>query len=482
MNILAIDQGTSATKALVVSSEHGVLAAAEVPVHPVAVSDAGVEQDPEELWSSVRAAGGAALARAGEPVGAVALANQGETVLAWNRTTGAPLSTAISWQDRRASAVCERLAGRAEWLHALTGLPLDPYFAAPKMRWLRDHVTREGVCTTTDVWLLHRLTGAYVTDAATASRTLLLDLDRVAWSAEACALFGLNPVDLPRIVDCAGYIGATSVFGQSLPVTGLAVDQQAALFAQACLAAGEAKCTYGTGAFVLATLGSRPRRSQSGLASCVAWRLGGSTTYCLDGQVYTAGAAVDWLRRVGLLGEPGDLDTIGGQAAYSDGGQVVFVPGLAGLAAPFWRPTARGAFLGVSLATERAHLIRAVVEGIAAQVAWLARAVAADLGQPLTRLRVDGGLSRSRLLMQTQADFLQLPVEVYPSAHATALGVAALARLGCGGARDAAEAIGTWVPAARYEPRLNAHEAQARLQAWRTAAEATMDLRFGREG
>lgn len=474
MNILAIDQGTSATKALVVSPERGILAEVEVPVHPMAVGDGGVEQDPEELWRSVLTAGRQALARAGEPIAAVGLANQGETVLAWSRATGAPLSAAISWQDRRARVVCDTLDEHAERLRWRTGLPLDPYFAAPKMRWLREHVTRDGVCTTTDVWLLHRLAGVYVTDAATASRTLLLDLDTVAWSAEACTLFAVDPGGLPVIVGCAQIVGETTAFGRTVPVAGLAVDQQAALFAQGCLTIGEAKCTYGTGAFLLANVGTLPQRSATGLAGCVAWQLGGKTTYCLDGQVYTAGAAVSWLQRLGLLGESADLDAVGRQASDSSG--VLFVPSLTGVGAPFWRSTARGAFVGLSLGTERRHLLRAVVEGIAAQVTWLARAMAADLGCPFTRLRADGGLIRSALLMQTQADLLQVPIEVYPSPHATALGVAALARLGIGAAADAIEAIGRWAPEATYEPHIRADEADARLQQWRRAAEATMDL------
>ncbi len=345
MNILAIDQGTSSTKALVVSPERRVLAEAAVPINPKLVGEGGVEQDPEEVWTSVVAAGrealAQALARAGESVAAVGLANQGETVLAWNRETGEPLSPAISWQDRRAAAVCARLADRAEQLRSLTGLPLDPYFAAPKMTWLREHVTRGGICTTTDTWLLHRFTGAYVTDAATASRTLLLDLDAVDWSPEACALFAIDPESLPTIAGCAQPIGETSAFGGSLPVAGLAVDQQAALFAEACLTAGDAKCTYGTGAFLLATVGTRPRRSTSGLASCVAWKLGDEATYCLDGQVYTVGAAVNWLQQVGLVSDPADIDRLGAHVTDSNG--VVFVPALAGFAAPFWRPAARRA-------------------------------------------------------------------------------------------------------------------------------------------
>ncbi|HWO70116.1 MAG TPA: FGGY family carbohydrate kinase [Actinomycetota bacterium] len=474
MNVLAIDQGTSATKALVVSDEGRVLAEAEAPVRPRATPDGGVEQDPEELWDSVVEAGGKALEEAGAPVEALGLANQGETVLAWDPRTGRPLSAAISWQDGRAADVCRRLGAHAEELREMTGLPLDPYFSAPKIAWLREHRTTEGVVTTTDAWLLNRLTGRAVTDAATASRTLLLDLDLVEWSPRACELFGVDPETLPEILPCAGLVGETGAFGnRPIPVAGLAVDQQAALFAEACLEPGEAKCTYGTGAFLLATVGTAARRSRAGLVSCVAWRLD-RTTYCLDGQVFSAGSAVGWLAEVGLIHDPTDLDRLGGSVPTPEG--AAFVPGLAGLGAPFWRPEAHGAFTGLSLATTRAHLVRAFIEGVAASVAWLARAVAEDLGSPLARLRVDGGLTRSRTLMQTQADLLQAPVEVYPSPNATALGVAAFARLGMGWARDAREATGGWRPAAVYEPACSLDEAEARLRAWRAAVEATMDL------
>jgi glycerol kinase len=479
-NVLAVDQGTSATKALVVGPGGEILGEAEVAVHPLALDGGGVEQDPEELWRSVVDAGAAALHAAACPIDAVALSNQGETVLAWDRATGSPIAPALVWQDRRAATVCERLSDHAPRLAALTGLELDPYFVAPKIAWLREHVTREGVATTTDTWLLHRLCGAFVTDAATASRSLLLDLDRMSWADEATQLFGIDADELPAIVSCAESVGTTAVFGTEVPVVGLAVDQQAALFAEGCLAAGEAKCTYGTGAFLLATTGPEPRRSRNGLVACVAWQVpdadGGppATTYCLDGQVYTVGAAVHWLIEVGVAGEPADLDRLGGQADGADG--TTFVPGLAGLAAPFWEPNARGAFTGLSLSTTRADLVHAVIEGVAAQVAWLARAAGDDLGAPLARLRVDGGLTRSRVLMQTQADLLQAPVEVYVSPHATALGVAAFARLGLGAAATMADAIGAWEPAAVYEPRASRDEADSRLESWRRAAEATLAL------
>ncbi|MGA3354820.1 MAG: FGGY family carbohydrate kinase [Acidimicrobiales bacterium] len=474
MNILAIDQGTSSTKALVVSPDGSVLGEAEVPVRPVATADGGVEQDPEELWDSVLCSGRKALAEAGEPVGAIGFANQGETVLAWDRTTGRPLTPAVNWQDRRAAPVCDRLRELADGLEAITGLPLDPYFAAPKITWLRENLTTEGVATTSDTWLLHRLCGAFVTDAATASRWLLLDLDTAGWSPEACRAFGIDVASLPEPVSCAGVVGETDAFGVRVPVAGLAVDQQAALFAERCLEAGEVKCTYGTGAFLLATVGHRAVRSRSGLAGCVAWRLGEDVTYCLDGQVYTVGSAVSWLADVGLIAGPADLDGIGGSVSSPEG--VSFVPGLAGLAAPFWEPSARGSFMGLSLATTRAHIIRAVVEGVAAGVAWLAKAVEADLGRPLERLRVDGGLTRSHLLMQIQADLLGVPVEVYSSPNATALGAAAFARLGSGTVLSVDEAIGRWCPAAVFEPSISADEALTRLEVWRKTAEATVRL------
>jgi glycerol kinase len=473
VNVLALDQGTSATKALVVSSR-GVLAEVEVPVHPVALPDGGVEQDPEELWSSLLAAGRAALERAGVRADAIALANQGETVLAWDHGSGMPLAPALSWQDRRAAASCARRADRGARLTAITGLPLDPYFAAPKMAWLREHVTRAGVVTTTDAWLVHRLTGAYVTDATTASRTLLFDLDAGAWSAEACDAFDVDAATLPRIVGCAEHVGTTTAFGDAIPVAGLAVDQQAALFAEGCLAPGSAKCTYGTGAFLLAPVGSKARRSHHGLVSSVAWRLGDATTYCLDGQVYTAGAALEWLRAVGILDRAEILDDVAATAPNAGG--VLFVPALAGLGAPFWRSDARGAFIGLSLATGRGGLACAVIDGIAAQVASLLRAVEADLGVALAHLRADGGLTRSAALMQAQADLAQTRIEVYPSPHATALGVAAFARLALGDATSAEEAIGKWSPVAVYEPRIAAADAEERVARWRRAAEAAMAL------
>jgi glycerol kinase len=476
VNVLAIDQGTSATKAIVVGDGGHVLGEGSAPVHPQAGPGGAVEQDPQELLDSIVAAGRAALDAAGEPVQAVGVGNQGETVLRWDRATGRPFGPALSWQDRRAVTVTQELAAHADRLTEITGLPLDPYFAAPKMAWLRRRdATDEGVVTGVDAWINHQLTGAFATDASTASRFLLLDLERVEWSEEACALFGLDPAGQPEILACDATPGETTAFGGTLPVTGLAVDQQAALFAESCFAAGEAKCTYGTGAFILANAGTEAPRSASRLAACVAWTAGGETSYCLDGQVYTAGAAVSWLERLELIREAADIDRLGASTA-SDGHDPVFVPSLAGLGAPFWAPEARGGWVGLSLATRREDLVRAVAFGIAAQVAVLGRAIADDLGRPLERLRVDGGLSRSEVLMQAQADLLQVPVERYPSADATALGVGAFARLGAGGAASPAEAVGDWRAAGTFEPRMGADEAAERLERWRAAAGALAGL------
>ena len=461
MRVLAIDQGTSATKAVVFDDDGEILTSVEAPVTPRAVSGGGVEQDPEQLWASVLLAGRDAITQSGGGVDTVGFANQGETVLAWDRGTGRPLGTAISWQDRRAATICAEMAPHAAQLTRTTGLPLDPYFAAPKMAWLRRNITSEGVVTTSDSWLVHRLTGAYVTDATTASRTLLLDLERRTWSEEACAAFGLDPMDLPTVVGSAQEIGRTEAFGPSLLLSGLSVDQQAALVGEHCLEPGESKCTYGTGAFLLANAGPRPFTSSGGLAVSVAWQLGEHATYCIDGQVYAAGAALAWLQRWGFLGRAEDLDDVASTVRESGG--VSVVPVLSGLGAPWWRPDALASIEGIGPGTEPAHVVRATIDGIAAQVALLARAAAEDLGRPLTLLRVDGGLTRSRVLMQTQADLLQMPVEVAGAPHATAAGVAALARLGAGAARTLDEAVHRADSHVHYEPAISADEAADRL-------------------
>jgi len=472
-HFLAIDQGTSGTKAIVVDDTGHVVSIAEVAVRPEYLPGGGVEQDAEALFDSVVSAGRQALAEADVRVAAVALANQGETVLAWDRGTGRPLTPAIVWQDRRAETICTALSASGNDVAQRTGLVLDPYFSAPKMAWIRANLTTAGVVTTTDTWLVHRLCGAFVTDTSTASRSLLLDLDSATWNDELLGLFGLGDEALPEIVGSDQIVGSTDVFGPTIPVAGLVVDQQAALLAEGCLSPGDAKCTFGTGAFLLAQLGGNPARSTSGLTTSVAWQLRGDTSYCVDGQVYTAASAVRWAVDLGLVPAADQIDTV---AADSSEG-VLCVPALAGLAAPWWDSAATASFIGMTLSSGRGHLVRALLEGIAAQVAALTDLVATDLGQPLTRLRVDGGLTQSAALMQAQADLARIPVDVYPSLHATALGAAACARLAIDPDADVAAAIGDWTPQHTYEPQWADDRAAEFLSRWKTAAESVLAQR-----
>jgi glycerol kinase len=468
--ILAIDQGTSGTKAVVVDPADGVLAIAAEPVRPAYTDGGGVEQDPGQLLYSVLASGRRALRSAGRTADVIALANQGETVMAWDPGTGVPLSPAIGWQDRRAEKLCAELAGDKQWVAQRTGLVLDPYFSAPKMAWLRRTGTTEGVVTTTDTWLVWHLTGEYVTDASTASRSLLTGLDTGQWDDDLLSLFGLGGERLPAIVASDEAVGTTRRFGRPAPVAGLIVDQQAALAAEGCLDAGTAKCTFGTGAFLLANSGPRAARSGSGLTTSTAWRARGHLRYCLDGQVYTAGSAIRWIQDLGLIGTAADLD----QTAAPDGDGTLCVPALAGLAAPWWRSDATASFTGMTLSTRPGHLVLAVLQGIAAQVAELADLVHTDLGTPLTRLRADGGLTQSRTLMQATADLLQVPVEVYPSPNATALGAAAFARLAVEPALELPEAILGWTPADSYEPTWSADRAAEFRARWRAAVSVAL--------
>ncbi len=471
MRILAIDQGTSGTKAIVV--DHGVVVSlAEVAVHPSHPKPGAVEHDPTELWDSVLTAGREALDAAGGQVDAVALANQGETVLAWDRASGRPLSPAIVWQDSRAQSICDELGDKADLVRARTGLVLDPYFSAPKAAWLRRHHTTDGVVTTSDSWLVHQLTGEFVTDVATASRSLVLDLDAVSWDPELLALFGLGDEVLPRLVANDEVVGTTSAFGAEIPLAGLVVDQQAALLAEACIQLGSTKCTYGTGAFLLSNTGEVATRSRHGLTSSVAWRTRHGTQYCLDGQVFTAASAVQWLVQVGLLDDVRSLDA----EAASGSGDVRFVPALAGLAAPWWRSEARGVFSGLSLATSRGQLVRAVIEGIAATVAALVSVIGDDTDAPPQTLRVDGGLTHSTALMQVQADILHIPIEVYPSAHATALGAAALAKAALEPTARLTDALGPWSPSMVYEPQWSADRAADFMAQWRVEADRAAEV------
>ena len=314
--VLSIDQGTSGTKAVVVDHDGAVLALSEVTIRPAYLPGGGVEQDPLVLLDSVLTAGRQAADQARVPLDAVTLANQGETVLAWDLATGAPLSKMIVWQDRRSESICAELRPSAELIAQRTGLVLDPYFSAPKQAWIRRNITTDGVVTTSDSWLLYKLTGEFITDASTASRSLVLDLDTGTWDPELLELFGLGGERLPRILSNTEIAGTTTAFGSGdVPVGGLIVDQQAALVAERCLAVGEAKCTFGTGAFLLANTGTTAVRSGAGLSSSIAWQHDGENIYCLDGQIYAAGAAVRWLQQLTFIDGAQDLDLVAAEDA-----------------------------------------------------------------------------------------------------------------------------------------------------------------------
>ena len=467
--VLTIDQGTSGTKALVVDGDGNLLGLSEHPVRPHYLPGGGVEQDPHELLASVVGAGRAAVSKAGVPIDVVTIANQGETVLAWDPDTGKPLSKMIVWQDRRAESICAELAAHKDTFAQRTGLVLDPYFSAPKLAWLRRNVTRAGVVTTSDSWLIHQLTGEFVTDASTASRSLLTDLDTATWDNELLGLFGLADEHLPTITPCDAVIGTTAAFGGTAAVGGLVVDQQAALIGEGCLRPGEAKCTFGTGAFLLANTGTTATRSSAGLAASVAWQVRDQTTYCVDGQVYTAASAVRWMEQLGYITTAADMDKV----AADDADGVLAVPALAGLGAPWWRPEAKASVTGMTLSTTVGHLVVAILQGIAAQVAELGSSVAQDLRQPLTRLRVDGGLTQCQTLMQSVADLMQIEIEVYPSAHATPLGAAALARMAHDPSLSLADAVIPWQPSLVYTPRWSAEQADDFRGRWNAAVDAT---------
>lgn len=468
--VLAIDQGTSGTKAVVVTDDGAVTGMGECALRPDYLPGGGVEIDAQDLLDSVVESGRRAMSAAGGRVDMITLANQGESVLAWDRATGRPLSRMIIWQDRRAQEICDELKVHADLIAERTGLVLDPYFSAPKQAWLRRHATTDGVATTSDTWLIHQLTGEFVTDASTASRSLTVDSATTTWDSELLGLFGLGGEQLPRIVDSDDIVGTTTAFGAETPLGGLIVDQQAALIAQRCFDRGAAKTTFGTGAFLLANAGPTPRASTAGLSTSVAWRLREGTAFALDGQVYAAASAVRWLQRLGLITDASDLDAVAAQ----DSGGVLAVPALAGLAAPWWRADAKASLQGVTLATGPGEIVRAVLEGIASQVVDLVRAVEADLDVPLEQLRVDGGLTRSQVLMQAVADQLQREVQVYPSAHATALGSAALGRLAADRSLDLDRATPAWEPSAVHHPRWRPDRATEHLEHWRAALEATL--------
>jgi len=486
--VLALDQGTTSSRSLIFDHRGQVVGQAQQEFAQYFPQPGWVEHDAGEIWQTQRATMRGALRAAGltpRDITAVGITNQRETTVLWDRASGEPVAPAIVWQDRRTAAACGQLrsAGLEPEISARTGLLLDPYFSGTKLAWLLDHVPGararaergELAFGTIDSWLLFKLTGhrRHVTDATNASRTLLFDLRAGGWHDRLLEILRVPRACLPEILDsCLDRNAAVSieVDGTKLPVTGIAGDQQAALFGQACFAPGMAKNTYGTGCFALLNTGAQPTMSRHRLLTTVALRRGAASRFALEGGVFMAGATVQWLRDgLGIIERSADVESLA--ASVPDTGDVYLVPAFAGLGAPQWDAAARGTIVGLTRGTTRAHLARAALESIAFQVADLIDAMHQDAGCRLSELRVDGGAARNDLLMQFQADLLGVPVLRPTITETTAFGAAALAGLGAGIWQDEQELAALWSLEKRFEPRMTGAEVGVRRARWARALE-----------
>lgn len=484
--ILAIDQGTTSSRAVVFTDTYEVIAVAQREFQQIYPQPGWVEHDPDVIWATVRATAREALAaadKAGYAVAAIGITNQRETTLVWDRKTGEPVHNAIVWQDRRTAQTCAALreAGHADRVREKTGLVLDPYFSATKIAWILDHAdgararaeAGELVFGTVDTWLIWRLTGGAVhaTDATNASRTALYNIRTNAWDEALLSLFGVPAAMLPEVRDSAGDFGVTeaAVLGRALPIRGVAGDQQSAAIGQACLMPGEMKSTYGTGAFLLINTGTEPVLSQNQLLTTIAWRIGGETVYALEGSILSAGATVQWLRDgLGLIAKASEIEALAA-AADPDSG-VYLVPAFTGLGAPYWDPDARGAIIGLTRGSGRAEIARAALDSTVHQTCDLLDAIAAD-GVAATRLRVDGGMTANNALMQRLADLTGIEVVRPVQSEATAWGAAFLAGLGAGIFASLEDGRRLWAQDRSFTPDIPAGARDAGRAAWRTAVE-----------
>jgi len=492
--VLALDQGTTSSRAIVFDRRGQVVAIAQREFRQIFPQPGWVEHDAREIWATQHAVALEALdalEKAGgsraTDVAAIGITNQRETTLLWHRGTGRPLHPAIVWQDRRTAARCDELRrqGHAARIQQKTGLVIDAYFAGTKLEWLLDQVpgarqraeAGELAFGTVDSWLVWNLTGGLVhaTDASNASRTLLFNLHTQDWDDELLALLRIPRAVLPDVLPSSGVIAQSesSLLNVALPIAGIAGDQQAATFGQACFEPGMAKNTYGTGCFMLMNTGARPVASRNRLLTTVGWQGPPAlhrTAYCLEGSVFMAGATVQWLRDgLQVIKSAAEVESLAAQV--EDTGDVYLVPAFAGLGTPDWDGYARGTLVGMTRGTTRAHIARAALEAIALQSADVFAAMAKDARMPLTKLRVDGGASRNNLLMQMQADFLGVPVVRPQVTETTALGAAYLAGLATGFWSGADEIAAQWQADRRFEPRLGEGERTAKLARWREAVE-----------
>ncbi|MEQ8459492.1 MAG: glycerol kinase GlpK [Sandaracinaceae bacterium] len=485
-HLMAIDQGTTGSTVVILGEDGKVLGKAnrEFPQH--FPRSGWVEHDPEEIWASILASLADAQKAAGvrgEDCAGIGITNQRETTLVWDRSTGEAVHRAIVWQDRRTAGRCQALKkeGHEDLFRSRTGLVLDPYFSGTKVEWILEHVdgaaaraeAGELAFGTIDSWLVWRLSqgAAHVTDVTNASRTLLYDIHRGVWDEELCGLLHVPTALLPEVRSCSEiYASTKGVPGlpDGTPIAGIAGDQQAALFGQTCFEVGDVKSTYGTGAFILMNTGTEAVASKNGLLTTVAWKIGDETVYALEGSAFIAGAAVQWLRDgLGLIGRSADVEALAEKA--EDSGGVVFVPALVGLGAPHWDPDARGLIWGLGRDTTAAHLARATLEGIAFQIADLVRAMEADSGRSMGRLRVDGGASQNALLMQFQADLLDAEVDRPSFVETTALGAAYLAGLAVGVFPDLTAIREAHRIERNFSPAMDASVRRAHLDRWTRA-------------
>ena len=476
--ILALDQGTTSSRAIVFDHAGKIIASAQREFRQIFPQPGWVEHDPEEIWQSQLAVAKEAVAKAGGPITAIGITNQRETVVIWDRKTGRPIHNAIVWQDRRTAAFCDSLRPHAAMIQRKTGLVIDAYFSASKIRWLLDNVPGargpDLVFGTIDTWLLYKLTGEVATDVSNASRTMLLDIATGQWDDELLDLFQIPRSMTPAVKSSSEVVGHTTLLGGRIPVAGMAGDQQAALFGQTCFDRGVAKNTYGTGCFMLMNVGETPAVSEHQLLSTIAWRRGKTTEYALEGSVFIGGAVVQWLRDgLGIIKSAAEIEQLAG--SVPDSGGVYLVPAFAGLGAPHWDQYARGSISGITRGTTAAHIARAGLESIAFQVADIVDVMRQDSGIAMAELRVDGGASANNLLMQFQADLLQVPVVRPTVTETTALGAAYLAGLAVGYWKDLADIRSNWSIQRTFEPAMSAAEVAHRRGRWDEALQRSRD-------
>ena len=482
--ICAIDQGTTGTTVIILDDELVVRARVTEEFEQIYPKPSWVEHDPEAIWRSTQSTLAQAIEAANidpEQIAGIGITNQRETTVIWDRNTGEPVHNAIVWQDRRTRGRIRQLVddGKEPLVQERTGLILDPYFAGSKVEWILKNVDGararaekgELAFGTIDSYLVWKLTGGdvHVTDASNASRTLFMDLEKVQWDDELLEIFGVPRELLPRIVgnsEVYGEVRGVEGLADGTPICGMAGDQQAALFGQICFSPGEAKCTYGTGAFLLMNTGQKPVISDHRLLSTAAWQIDGETTYALEGSAFIAGAMVQWLRDgLGIIDEAPQIEALA--ESVEDTGGVVAVPSLSGLGAPHWNPAARGVIWGLTRGTTKAHIARAALEGIALQNVDILKAMEQDLGRSLKVLRVDGGACQNDLLMQMQADFLDREIVRPQMTETTALGAALLAGLAVGVFDDLEEIRTTWREERRFRAEMGTRKREKHLEAWR---------------